>query len=367
MLLARIQKDLFDFTDKNPEDFEGLVEFWYRENSEALSAALTAHKGLNLILNVNSFANFELLAKRLFLIADTLILRDVRDWAKDKSEYRDMPVPTGGYRPGHLPDTLEELKKLRPSPFTLVHRPTLYWTSTSKVLNNGVHAAYAGGNTHPIPSEFFEWLAGVGRPYLQTGQIVYAPFIPSIAMELEFLKNNVNLPAHFGAASLFHQQHEWLSDSQLQALLSLNVPFLDGLSIETISEVKRDNYDAFSSFSRTLVDSMQGLKSAYGTESFVSEVRHIQRHQIDAALSDVEKTVKRVNQSAALRKQGILTGLVGLNAATFMGLPETGVITGLAAGAAALVAERVAHLRETSDLSDKKGYFLWQLKSVGRA
>lgn len=55
MLLARIQQDLFDFTERDPEDFPGLVEFWYRANSEVLSAALTAHQGLNFILNVKSF------------------------------------------------------------------------------------------------------------------------------------------------------------------------------------------------------------------------------------------------------------------------------------------------------------------------
>jgi hypothetical protein len=169
---------LFDFTERDPDDFTGLVEFWYRANSEALSAALTAHHGLNLILNVRSFSNFETLAKRLFLLADTLILRDTRDWAVDRAGYRDMPVPTGEYQPGFLPDTLHELRELRPSPLTLLYRPELYWTSTTKTLNNGQHAAYAGSNYHPIPSEFLDWIRGPGRDYMRTGQVVYAPFIP---------------------------------------------------------------------------------------------------------------------------------------------------------------------------------------------
>ena len=108
MLLSRIQQDLFDFTERDLEDFPGLVEFWYRANSEVLSAALTAHRGLNFILNVRSFSNFETLAKRLFLVADTLILRDTRDWASDAGGYCDMPVPTGPYVPGFLSDTQNE-------------------------------------------------------------------------------------------------------------------------------------------------------------------------------------------------------------------------------------------------------------------
>jgi hypothetical protein len=183
-------------------------------------------------------------------------------------------------------------------------------------------------------------------------------------MELAFLKREVDLPRHFGAASLFHQRHDWLSEGHLQALLSLNVPVLDGLDIATLSAVKQDNYDAFSSFSRSLMDSVSGIKSALGTEGFAREVRSIQRNQIDAALSDVEKTVRRINQSSALRKKGILTGLIGLNAAAFIGVPDATLVTGLATGAAALIAERVAHLKEQGELTDKKGYFLWRLKSA---
>jgi len=364
MLLARIQQDLFDFTARDPEDFPGLVEFWYRANSEVLSAALTAHSGLNFILNVRSFNNFEALARRLFLVADTLILRDTRDWASDAGGYSDMPVPTSAYVPGYLSDTQSELRRLRPSPLTLLYRPDLYWTSTAKTLNSGLHVAYAGAAYHPIPAEFLAWIGGPGRAYLKTGQVVYAPFIPPLSMELEFLKQEVDLPRQFGLTSLFHQRHEWLSDDRLQAILSLDLPFLDGLDIATLSAVKQDNYDAFSSFSRSVLDAVNGVKSALGTEGFAREVRSIQRNQIDAALSDVEKTVRRINQSSALRKQGILAGLLGLNAAAFIGVPEATLVTGLATGAAAIVAERVAHLREQGELVDKKGYFLWRLKNA---
>jgi hypothetical protein len=46
------------------------------------------------ILNVRSFGDFEALAKRLFLIADTLVLRDTRDWAlRPVSLQRSLSVP----------------------------------------------------------------------------------------------------------------------------------------------------------------------------------------------------------------------------------------------------------------------------------
>src|ERR1700688_2525000 len=365
MLLARIQRDLFDFTDRDPDDFPGLVEFWYQRNSEALSAALTAHAGVNLILNVSSFSDFEALAKRLFLVADTLILRDTRDWAADKAEFRAIPMPIEEYHPGFIPEVADELLHLRPSPLTVLYRPNLYWSSTTKKLNNGLHVAYAGWDYHSIPSEFLAWVGGPGRDYMKSGQIIYAPFIPPLSVELEFLKNEVNLPQTFGASFLFHQNHDWLTADRLHALLSLRIPFLDGINIETISDIKRDNYDAFGAFSRSLLDSVDGIKSAFGTEGFEREISSIQRNQIDAALSDVEKTLRRIEKSSALRKAGILIGLLGLNAVAFgLGGPAPALVTGAATSVAAMVREKADQVKEQGDLRDKKGYFLWRLQDA---
>lgn len=364
MLLARIQRDLFDFTDRDPDDFAGLVEFWYQANSEALSAALTAHTGVNLILNVNSFSDFEALAKRLFLVADTLILRDNRAWAADDAEFRTVPMPVDEYEPGFIPEALDELRVLRPSPLTLLYRPELYWSSSTKTLNNGLRVAYAGWDYHPIPSESLKWIGGPGRDYMRTGKIIYAPFVPTLEMELEFLKNDVDLPRQFSASSLFHRKHEWLTDDGLKGLLSLEVPFLDGVDISTISVVKNDNYEAFRSFSGSLLDSVNGIRSALGTDTFEKEVRYIQRNQVDSALNEIDKTFRRIKKSRALRNMGILAGLLGLNAAAFLGVPGETLVSGLSVSGAAMIAERAVQLKEQGDVSDKEGYFLWQIRKA---
>lgn len=366
MLVSRIQRDLFDFTDKDPEDFAGLVEFWYQSNSEALSAALTVQPGLSVIVNVSSFQNFEFLSKRLFLVADTLIIRDGRGADSNSSGYRDIPVPLSGYKPGYIDDVIEQLRLLKPSPMTLLQKLPLYLSSTHKRLNNGYLAAYAGGVWDLIPPEFVAWISGPGRSYMETGSVVYAPFIPPLEMELQFLKEGVSMPDYFSATPLFHQSHEWLNGKQMQTLLSLQIPFLDGLDIKTISQVKSEHRDEFEAFSRSLLDSVTGIKASFGTEGFVSETRYIQRNLIDAALSDVGKTILRIERSQSLRKAGLLASLVGLSGATLLGIPDAAVITGLGATSAALVMEKVARLKEQGDLCDKKGYFLWQLRNSSR-
>jgi len=364
MLLSKIQHDLFEFSDKDPEDFAGLVEFWYQSNSEALSAALTAQKGLSIIVNISEFRTFEALSKRLFLLADTLIVRDTRTLESGKAQYQDIPIPISGYKPGYFDEVSDQLRTLRPSPLTLLRQPTMYWTSTRKKLNNGYDAAYAAGAWNLIPPEFISWISGAGRAYLETGSVVYAPFIPPLEMELQFLNQGVALPEYFGATPFFHQNYDWLRDKQIQALLSLNIPFLDGLDIQTISMVKSEYQDEFELFSRSVLDSVSGIKAAFGTEGFVAEARHIQRNQIDSALSDVSKTVSKIQKSQSLRKSGLLTGLVGLNGAALLGAPEITLVAGLGTTAAALIMEKVAQLKEQGDLRERKGYFLWKLQEV---
>lgn len=364
MLLSRIQRDLFDFAGNDPDDFAGLVEFWYQVNSNALSAALTAQSGLSVIVNVSEFQAFENLSKRLFLLADTLIVRDTREWNPANSRYQDIPIPLSGYKPGYLDELSNELKNLKPSALTLLQKPVMYWTSTHKKLNNGYDTAYAGGAWNLIPPQFVSWISGKGRAYMETGNVVYAPFIPPLEMELQFLNEGVSLPDYFNATPFFHQRYEWLRDEQTHALLALNIPFLDGLDIQEISRVKSEHQDEFRSFSRAMLESVSSVKAALGTQEFIVEARHIQRNLVDAALADVSKTIGKIKRSQALRRAGLLTGLVGLNGAALLGAPEATMVAGLGSSGAALVLEKLAQLKEDGELKEKKGYFLWKLQQA---
>jgi hypothetical protein len=363
VLIQRIQKDLFDFIGSDPDEMEGLIEFWYSANSAALSAALSQSSGLNLIVNVSSFKSFEELSKKLYLVADTLILRDTRTLGTEEQSFRFLPIPQD-YKPSYLDELGETLKSIRPSPLTLSYRPPLYWTSDSKQLKNGYLVAYAGGGYNSIPREFVEWISGRGRSYLETGRMVYAPFIPPLSMELEFLKNDVFLPAYFNATPCFHQTYDWLTGDALSALLSLQFPFLDGLNIETISRVKEDHRDQFERFSRTLLNAVQGVKNSFGTERFIREVRYIQANQVDAGLNDISKTVSKIAASASLRKQGILIGLLGLNAAVLTGASPAAMATAAAGSIGAFVLDRIARMKEDGELKEQAPYFLWKLQQT---
>lgn len=363
MLLARIQRDLFDFTSQeDPEDFGPLLNFWYRANTPALSAALTAQPGLKLIIDVPSVRALEQMSQKLFLLADTIVLRGLspeppRDIGLLEPEYL---TPTSNYKPGYIDEVISQLEKLRPSPLTLMG-PAPYWTSTAKALKNGLHVAYATDMHRGTPREIVQWISGSGRHLIETGRLAYAPFIPSLEMEHEFIRKRVDLSAYFNTSPCFHHSADWLTKPQLDVLFSLRFPCLDGLDLDTLAQVKHDYHEEFESFSRLMLDSLNTVKAVVDTEQFAAEVRNVQRNLIDAGVSDVEKTFKKISALSSLRKKGMVVGLLGLNAAAYMGAPELFLVSGLAASGIKMVADKIDELKEHNQLKEFKHYFLWKV------
>lgn len=362
-LLGRIQRDLFDFTmQEAPEDFGPLMNFWYRANTPALSAALTAHPGLKLVVDASSVRSLEQMTKKLFLLADTIVLRGLfpeppRDPGLLEPEYL---APTSNYKPGYVDELRPELQKLRPSPLTLMG-PAPYWTSTAKTLKNGQHCAYAMDMHGGTPREIVKWVAGPGRPLLESGRIAYAPFIPSLELEHEFIRKGVDLSAYFNTSPCFHHTADWLTKQQLDVLFSLQFPFLEGLDLDTMAKVKHDYHDEFASFSRLMLTSINTVRAAVDTENFAAEIRNVQRNCIDAGVSDVERSFKKISAMSSLRKKGMLIGLVSLNAAAYLGAPELFLVSGLAASGVKMINDKIEELKERNQLREFKHYFLWKV------
>jgi hypothetical protein len=363
MLLARIQRDLFDFTQQEePEDFGPLLNFWYRANSPAISAALVEKPGLKLILDAPSTRSLEQMTRKLFLLADTIVLRGLSPEAPRDIECLEPAhlTPTGGYKPGYIDEVIEQLRNLRPSPLTLAG-PNPYWSSTKKTLKSGIPATYAMDMSGGTPKEIVQWIGGPARSLFESGHFVYAPFIPSIEMEHEFIRQNVDIFAYYNASPCFHHNADWLNKQQLDALFSLQIPFLEGIDLDTLAKIKCEYHDEFESFSRVMMDSLNAVKEKVGTEQFHSEVRHIQRNLIEAGVSDVQKTFKKVSALSSLRRKGMFAGLLGLNAAAYLGAPELFLASGLTAAGVKMVADKIDELKEQNQLREFKSYFLWKV------
>lgn len=180
-------------------------------------------------------------------------------------------------------------------------------------------------------------------------------------MEHEFIRKRVDLSAYFNTSPCFHHSTDWLTKQQVDVLFSLQFPCLNGLDLDTLAQVKNDYHDEFESFSRLMLNSLDTVKAAVDTEQFASEVRNVQRNLIDAGVSDVEKTFKKISALSSLRKKGMVVGLLGLNAAAYFGAPELFLASGLAASGVKMVVDKIDELKEHNQLKEFKHYFLWKV------
>lgn len=363
-MIERIQKDLFDFIEHDPEDIDGLIYFWYLQNSPALAASLENEKGIKLLVNVNDFNQFEEISKKLFLIADKIVLRDNRKYTDDERIGGAFPMPTGAYSPGYLEELIPKLEKLKVPPLTMTDNTLRIWTSDTKVLNNGIEVAYAVQSSHLIPKYFSDWIMGSGRDYLTKGSIVYAPFIPPIEWELEFLKQNISIPSSFDLNPCFHQKMPWMSPQNIQSLISLNFPFLDRIDINTLQKIKEDNYDSFKSFSTSIFNSIDKIKEDFGSPGFIKEVQYIQRNEIDDKLDKINQKLKSVIQMQSLRKQGIAIGALSLNASMLLGNSIAGLASGASATIIAMILEKVKEMNDSAEIKSNSSHFLYQLGNI---
>ncbi|OBU87189.1 hypothetical protein MY55_06780 [Chromobacterium subtsugae] len=181
-------------------------------------------------------------------------------------------------------------------------------------------------------------------------------------MEHEFLRQRVDLSAYFNTSPCFHHSVDWLTKEQLDVLFSLQFPCLDGLDLDTLAKIKYDYHEEFETFSRLMLNSLNTVKAAVNTEQFAAEVRNVQRNMIDAGVSDVEKTFKKIENLSSLRKKGMVIGLLGLNAAAYLGAPELFLVSGLAAAGVKMVADKIDELKEQSQLKEFQHYFLWKVR-----
>lgn len=357
-VLAELHNDLFEFANLHDTQKKGLIDEWYSSNYLNLSCALKNSDGFKLLLNVENFNDFEKYCKKLFLFADILVLRDIKRRKKEEYEMIELPV-TNLYDKDYT-----ELKDKKIPPIHIPPPQAGYWTSSTIKLKDGHEVPLAIKFNSYFPSESYDWMLGSGKQYLKTGQIVYAPFIPPIEVEQEFLKHGVNMPSFYDTQPLFYKDYDWIDKKSFSSLLMLNLPTLENTSISTLEQIKKDHYDSFKLFRNNILDSIQNIKAQFGSEDFLREIKYIQRNKIDDNLDKLEIKLKKIQKMRPLRKAGACIGLAGINIVGWLGLSEVLPITGLASGLAGIIAENIQRMKENSELEENPSYFIWKLNSI---
>ena len=336
----------------------GLLDEWYRINYLNLADAIQQEPGLKLIIDVSSFDTLEKYSKKLFLLSDTIIVRDAITRPPAEKSPALIPALNSLYQTSenididHLPPIL-----IAPPGHTCT-----YWTSSIVKLKNGINVPTAFKFISYFPKQFYDWALTSGRKLLETGQIVYAPFIPSFEIEYEFMSKGFSIPQSFNAQSCYFRDYNWLNETHLISLLSLRLPTIENIDINTMSKIKKDNYDIYKKFSTELISSIESIKSQVGTEDWAKEMRYIQKNKIDDNIDKINSELKKIGNMRTLRKIGYAIGLLGLDIST------GNILSSLCSMTKSIISqgvtEAIKQLAETNKLQENPYYFLWKVTDL---
>lgn len=259
MKLDEINKSMYDWCEIYPDARNSLLNFWYIFSAVDLARVLLHSEGSKVIVNVNQLSDFESVVKRLLLFTDILALRDVRKFPEPNIDI--VPIPddfVGFERPA--------LSKLKPPPVMTFFGGTYSRLTDTMELPDGRSAHLAGSAPQSFPEDTYDWIFGTGRPYIKTGQVIYAPFIPSVEIELEFFRQGISLPRTFGALPLFSGKADWFDEKAIVALLLLDLPTFENVDLPLLQKVKQDHHDEFVQFRDTILNAVTKIELAVGND-----------------------------------------------------------------------------------------------------
>lgn len=330
----------------------GLMDEWYYANCISMADAIKNDEGLKLIIDVDTFRNLETMCRRLFLIADTIVVRD----SVVRSPQDDKPVPIPALDMYHEP---YEIDSNADFPLILVPRQREgMWTSSLVKLKNGIVAPLAMKGCSYFPASLYDWILGEGKQLIESGRVVYAPFIPSLKMESELLGHGYSIPQGFNAHSCFSRNYDWLDSNALTSLFNLNVPTVENVDMETLQKIKNDNEEVYKLFSSSMLSALQSIGNDVGTPEWNKEIRYIQKNLIDDNIDKVNTELKKIGNMRTLRALGYAVVLVALN----ISAPNATTPLMLATeGASILVKEALQHLKDTNQLKKNPSYYLWKV------
>lgn len=361
-MIKELNKKLLECSDLHDEENVriGLIDEWYRYNFAHVANALTKdNDSLKLIIDLDSFDKLEQYCKKLFLLSDVLIIRNINHCFSDRqSQYVVIPANDEIYRCSY-DINFSEL----PPVMLLPPENEGMWTSSIVSLKNGISAPLAAKFHPSFPTEFYQWmLSNNGRSLLDAGRIVYAPFIPPFQMEVEFMSQGFNLPKAFNAQTCYFRDYDWLQEDKLNSLLFLKFPIMENLDFDTMNKIKEDNFDLYKAFSSDMLDTINGIKSSANTADWAKEVRYIQKHKIEENINKIEKTLKGLEHMQSLRKVGYCLTFAGLSLSTAFGFsnPYCSLVSALSSGAK----ELIERLKEKQQLQENPYYFLWKMGNV---
>lgn len=151
--------------------------------------------------------------------------------------------------------------------------------------------------------------------------------------------------------------------SIIQPLISIDLPFLEKVSLEDLIKARIKKQESFILFRKRLFNAVQQLKQIRPHENPKKIAKDIERDIIQPQLIKIERDIKKIATYKALRMATIITTPLVLG--IFIGEPLYKMIMKTFASAGIGI-EAIDLLKEMKEVKENPVYFLWKLKRHSR-
>jgi hypothetical protein len=392
--LHDLHKTLIEIISVHPEYKEGLTDFFIKSQYESYLNNIKEKEGRKLFITGRNVQEIKNQLKKLILISDTIVFNTSDFFTKPTLDF--VPFPKGFdsnlIRVIELTET-ESGKSFIPDAKTIVdaigillmdeklkdHHNTLlgydnenpnnsysinnFMLSSSIIsdkFNNEVPILV--GLTERYSSDLYKLLLEDAEYLFSNGNIVFSPYIRTSSKAEHTLQNIIKADSLNLNYSLYNK--DFLSDSiEIDILKNINIPYIENVPIELLSEIIKDEGQALKSFRKQFSRTMEDLQVLDNVDDINRELKYIKRNLFEDELDKVEQLCKKMTKMKTLSSIGavVTTGVIGLSA--YLGLDISGIL--MAGGGTGLTtANELYKLQnEKQELINSPMYLLWKIKS----
>ena len=391
--VAALNRGLYEHIASFPRARTELVDFYFKHAVESYVAAIQTMPGQTLVISAPTSADATAAIRRAALLCDVVVLRVASHIGNPALALLPIgdevasPVlgamaiidpATGKYR---FPTPQEYMYSMslrilaEPESSSVVnllgrpfnsgaapewHRTTFSRTSQDYLNAQGRKCHIAAGPIHvQIPKE--DTLLEDAERMMRSGRVVYAPFLslPDAAddvtegvLKAELMRGNL---AVLGGP---------ISTNDL--VLDLQVPYLENVPLNVLSQVLDDEGESVTAFRREIRRAIEDVERAKDRSDAEKRITQLTRDLFEDELDKVRRTCERVARMNAIARIGAYVSVGSLAVAAHFGLAPASAITGGAGVAAATLSALWRNHEDTHDVRRSPMHFVWHLRDLVR-
>lgn len=204
-------------------------------------------------------------------------------------------------------------------------REPSYWNKYKDKVIKGKPLLHSQNAPHrDTIKDYFNWFVGPGREWLQNGNVIYVPNLPSEQVEQELFAEGMSLSNHYFDTNIFPANDaRYIASSEI--MCNLNLPALTGCTADWIAKFREDNSDKLQVFNNYLDNFLKHSRNfEQEGQNFGKNIKDISE-KISDEIVELSENIKKQKNKLTSKGTDIAFDIIPIVVSAFTGLPPWAV------------------------------------------